>query len=172
MFDRPVVLADRIFSESYVNLTQRGKRNDYVYWLDVQSAPPMIPPYHAGSAKSILFSMLSDGDLSVHPEVILEDKERRLLALWIDLLVPFCGTYTERHHWTPEQQAEYAYYQMKRDTMAEIEWSNIERFMAWQNGDIALPPPDSFPQFNNGGVERKKEFIEAWLQRYKNGKGD
>jgi hypothetical protein len=166
LFDTPVIQGDRNFSASYVNLTQGGKRNEVVYWHDVQSAPPMYPPYHAGSAKSQIFSMLADGDLSVHPEVILEDKERRLLALWIDLLVPFCGTYTERHHWSPEQQADYAYYQMKRDKMAEIERGNIERLMEWQNGEISLPPLESFPQFDKGGVERKKEFIDTWLREY------
>ena len=166
LLDKPVVLAGRSFSESYLNLTQRGKRNDFVYWAEVQSAPPMLPPYEAGSVKSKLIALFDEGNRSEsHKNVVLPDKERRLLALWIDLLVPFSGSYTERHHWDREQQAEYAYYQMKRDTMAEIEWNNVQRFMAWQNGTIELPAPESFPQFNNGGVERKKEFIEAWLRK-------
>ena len=165
LLDKPVVLSGRSFSESYLNLTQRGTRNDFVNWLDVQSAPPMLPPYNAGAVKSKLISMFDEGNCSeAHKDVVLSDKERRLLALWIDLLVPFSGCYTERHHWTPAQQAEYAYYQMKRDTMAEIEWDNVQQFMAWQNGEIELPAPDSFPQFNSGGVERKKEFIETRLR--------
>jgi len=80
--------------------------------------------------------------------------------------VPFSGSYMERNHWTREQQAEYAYYQMKRDTMEKIEGNNVQRFMAWQNGETELPAPDSFPQFHNGGVERKKEFIETWLREH------
>jgi hypothetical protein len=123
----------------------------------------MLPPNYAGAVKSKLISMFDEGNRSEsHQNVTLTDKERRLLALWIDLLVPYSGSYTERHQWTPEQQAEYAYYQMKRNTMAEIEQSNAQKFMAWQNGKIELPSPDSFPQFHRGGVERKKEFIETW----------
>ena len=167
LLDRPVVQSGRSFSESYLNLTQNGKRNAIVYWMDVQSAPPMLPPYYAGAAKSQLITMFDEGNRSeAHKDVAISDPERRLLALWIDLLIPFAGSYTERHHWTPEQQAEYAYYQMKRDTMAEIEQENIRLLMAWQRRQIELPLPESFPQFNSGGVERKKEFIESWLREY------
>jgi len=166
LLDKPVVQSGRNFSESYVNLTRKGERNEIVYWADVQSGPPMLPPYTAGAAKSKLITMFDEGLRSeAHEDVVLSDLERRLLALWIDLLVPFCGSYTERHYWTPEQQAEYAYYQMKRDTMAEIEQKNVQLFMGWQNGGV-LPSPDSFVQFNDGGVERKKEFIEAWLREF------
>ena len=165
LLDKPIVLAGRSFSESYVNLTQRGRSNDFVNWLDVQTAPPMLPPYYGGAVKSKLIAMFDEGNRSeAHKDVVLTEKERRLLALWIDLLVPFSGCYTERHHWSREQQAEYAYYQMKRDTMAEMERDNVQRFMAWQKGEIELPALDSFPKFNDGGVERKKEFIEAWLR--------
>jgi hypothetical protein len=164
LLDKPVVHSDKSFSESYMNLTKNGRRNPIVNWMDVQTAPPMLPPYYAGAVKSKLITMFDEGNRSeAHKDVVLSDNERRLLALWIDLLIPFTGSYTERHHWTPQQQAEHAYYQMKRDTMAEIEQKNIQRFMEWQKNGV-LPSPDSFIQFNNGGVERKKKFIEAWLQ--------
>jgi hypothetical protein len=167
LLDKPVVLASRSFSESYVNLTSKGKGNDFVRWTNIQTAPPMLPPYFAGSAKSKLVSMFEEGNRSEsHKNVVLAESERRLLALWIDLLVPFSGSFTERHHWTPAQQAEHAYYQMKRDTMAAIEWSNVQRLMEWQNGKIELPVPASFPQFESGGVERKKQFVEAWLREH------
>jgi len=166
LLDKPVVRSGKGFSESYLNLTQNGKRNEIVYWMDVQSAPPMLPPYYAGAVKSKLVSMFDEGNRSeAHKDVVLSDNERRLLALWIDLLIPFTGSYTERHHWTPAQQAEHAYYQMKRDTMAEIERQNVQFFMDWQNRKIDLPQLESLPQFDGGGVERKKKFIEAWLQK-------
>ena len=167
LLDNPVVLTSRSFSESYINLTQGGRRNPIVYWGEIQSAPPMLPPYYAGSAKSRLVTMFEEGNRSEpHKDVVLSDHERRLFALWIDLLVPFSGSYTERHHWTPAQQAEYAYYQMKRDTMAEIEQQNVQLFMSWQRREIELPLPESFPQFTSGGAERKKEFIETWLREH------
>jgi len=165
LLDTPVVRSGRSFSESYLNLTRNGRRNEVVYWMDVQSAPPMLPPNYAGAVKSKLASMFDEGNRSeAHRDVTLTDNERRLLALWIDLLIPFTGSYTERHHWTPAQQAEHAYYQMKRDTMAEIERQNIQQFMAWQSGRMPLPALESLLHFEHGGVERKKEFIETWLR--------
>ncbi|MCL2709837.1 MAG: hypothetical protein FWE95_03055 [Planctomycetaceae bacterium] len=156
--------AGRAFSESYLNLTKNGKSNPIVNWLDVQSAPPMLPPNYAGAIKSQLITMFEDGNRSeAHKDVTITDLERRQLALWIDLLIPFTGSYTERHAWTPQQQAEHAYYQMKRDTMAEIEQENIQMFMQWQQ-DRVLPSLESFTQFNSGGVARKQEFIADWLQ--------
>ena len=166
LLDRPVVQSGRSFSESYLNLTQRGQRNENVYWLDVQSVPTMLLPYTAGAVKSRLVSMF-DADKRLdtpHKDVELTDNERRRLALWIDLLIPFSGSYTERNHWTAHQRAEYAYYQMKREVMAEIEQENIQRLLDWQARRIDLPAPESFRQFDRGGVERKQEFISNWLQ--------
>ena len=168
LLDKPVVRAGRSFSESYLNLTKNGKQNPIVNWLNVQTAPPMLPPNHAGAVKSQLITMFeADNRSEEHEDVVLSDHERRLFALWIDLLVPYSGSYTERHAWSPAQQAEHAYYLMKRDTMAEIEQKNIELLMAWQRGEIELPLPKSFPQFNSGGVERKGEFIESWIREHR-----
>jgi len=156
--------ASRAFSESYLNLTRNGRSNPIVNWLDVQSAPPMLPPNYAGATKSQLITMFEDGNRSeAHKDVTITDLERRQLALWIDLLVPFVGCYTERHAWTPAQQAEHAYYQMKRDTMAAIEQENIQLLMQWQQ-DRRLPSLESFTQFNRGGVDYKRDFIASWLQ--------
>ena len=164
LLDKPIVRTGRSFSESYLNLTKNGKSNPIVNWLDVQSAPPMLPPNYAGAVKSQLLTMFDAGNRSEsHEDVVLSDNERRLLALWIDLLVPFAGSYTERHAWYPQQQAEHAYNQMKRDTMAGVEQENIRLLMEWQRGGN-LPSPESFPQFTSGGIERKREFVESWLQ--------
>jgi len=165
LLDEPVVRAGRNFSTSYLNLTQNGQSNAIIHWHDIQSAPPMLPPYYAGAVKSQLITMFDEDRRSEsHKDVMITDLECRQLALWIDLLIPFVGSYTERHAWTPLQQAEHAYYQMKRDLMAEIEQQNIRLLMAWRNGEIALPSPESFTQFTSGGVERKQEFIETWLR--------
>ena len=165
LLDKPVVRSGKSFSESYLNLTRNGRRNEIVYWMDVQSAPPMLPPYYAGAVRSKLVSMFDEGNRSEpHKDVVLSDNERRRLALWIDLLVPFGGCYTERHRWSLEQQAEYAYYQMKRDVMAAIEWRNVQQFMLWQSGRIELPALEGLEHFGGGGVERKKAFIAAWLR--------
>jgi hypothetical protein len=174
---------NRSFTESYVNLTksgdykhkgggiwkQVGQPNEIVNWMNVQSIPPMLPPYYAGSCKSKLITMFEEGSRSeAHKNVVIDDHERRLFALWIDLLVPFCESYTDANRWSPQQQAEYAYYQSKRDKMAALERKNVERWQKYQSGELELPPPEDFPQFNDGGLEKKKEFIETWLREQTN----
>ena len=47
-------------------------------WLNSQSIPPMLPPYHAGSAKSDLMTMLEAG----HGNVKLSKEELDNIACW------------------------------------------------------------------------------------------
>ncbi len=117
--------AKRRWSDSYLALTQRGKPNAIVQWLNVQSIPPMLPPYFAGAAKSGLMSMLEKG----HYKVKLSREEMDKLACWIDLLVPYCGDYTEANAWNDGEKAKYARFQTKRDKMAELEQKNIEAML-------------------------------------------
>jgi hypothetical protein len=153
----------RYFSKGYINLTNNGRGNEWVNWLSPQSEPSMLLPYYAGSSKSKLLTMFEEGQRSeAHTEVTLAEEERRLFALWIDLLVPFCGSYTEASAWTPAQQAEYAYYQAKRDKMAEIEKENIDKLKKWQSGATPLPAPESFTKFENGGIKFKAEFLKQY----------
>jgi hypothetical protein len=167
-------MAGRRFSESYINLTRRGQPNEIVHWLNVQSLPTMLPPYFAGSPKSKLLKMFGENAKShpktepYHKNVTLNDLERRQFALWIDLLVPFCGSYTEANSWNESQKAEFAYYLAKRTRMAEIERENITKFVAWRNGETELPKPELFAQFESGGQNFKKQFIENWLSSRKN----
>ena len=56
-----LVSAGRAWSEAYLALTLRGKPHRVVHWLNVQSVPPMLPPYTAGSASSELMTMLEAG---------------------------------------------------------------------------------------------------------------
>ena len=77
----------RKWSDAYKALANRSVCN----WVNVQSAPPMLPPYHAGAARSKLITMLEAG----HNGVKLSPAELGRVALWIDLLVPYCGDYRE-----------------------------------------------------------------------------
>jgi hypothetical protein len=167
---RQMAIARRSFSDSYLNLTRRGQQNEFVNWLDVQSVPTLLPPNYAGAIRSQLVSMFDDGNRSeAHRDVRITDAERRLFALWIDLLVPFVGCYMERHLWTLEEQAEYAYFVMKRYAMKEIEQENIRLLIAWERGEIDLPPLEAFPQFDRGGLEARRAFIEAWVREARAG---
>jgi len=79
--------ARRKWSDAYRALANRR----YCNWISPQSPPTMLPPYHAGAARSPLIRMLAEG----HYGVRLSPDELRTIAAWIDLLVPFAGDYTE-----------------------------------------------------------------------------
>jgi len=117
--------AKRYWSDSYLALTQGGKPNAIVQWLNVQSIPPMLPPYFAGSARSGLISMLAAG----HYGVKLSRQEMDKLRCWIDLLVPYCGDYTEANAWTDAEKKKYEHYLDKRRRMEAVERKNIEEMM-------------------------------------------
>jgi len=116
--------AKRRWSDAYLALTQNGRPNRLVNWISAQSAPPMLPPQAAGAARSDLITMLEAG----HSDVRLSREEMDKIACWIDLLVPFCGDYTEAAAWTRKQKETYAHYLQKRRRMEAAERENIR---AW-----------------------------------------
>jgi len=126
--------AKRYWSDSYLALTQRGKPNRLVQRLNAQSIPPMLPPYFAGSAKSGLIAMLTTG----HNGVKLSREEMDKLCCWIDLLVPYCGDYTEANAWNKGEKRKYARYFAKRQRMAVWERANIEAML---RGKPSPPAP-------------------------------
>jgi hypothetical protein len=81
----------------------------------------MLPPYHAGAAVSRLMTMLEEG----HHDVRLSREELDKIACWIDLLVPYCGDYTEAHAWSDDELQKYEHYLEKRRSMEAIERKNI-----------------------------------------------
>lgn len=77
----------------------------------------MLPPYSRGAATSRLLRLLEEG----HGEVAVWREEREKVACWIDLLVPFCGDYTEANLWEPEELEKYNRFLQKRQRMEEVE---------------------------------------------------
>lgn len=126
----------RKWSDAYLALTNAywdsrskiyfGRSNDRVNWISVQSPPTMLPPYHAGAARSKLITILEQG----HEGVKLSREEIDKLACWIDLLVPYCGDYTEANAWTQEELHKYDHFMKKRRRMEEIERKNIKELIA------------------------------------------
>jgi hypothetical protein len=105
----------------------RGNQDgELVNWINNMSVPTMLPPYYKGAAKSKLITMLEQG----HEDVKLSQEEMDKIACWIDLLVPYCGDYTEANAWTREESAMYAHFLKKRERMEKMERKNIEELMA------------------------------------------
>ncbi|HLB72840.1 MAG TPA: hypothetical protein VJJ98_02375 [Sedimentisphaerales bacterium] len=119
--------AGRAWSDAYLALTAGGNPDaGPVRWLNVQSIPPLLPPYYAGSAKSLLIDMLETG----HSGVELSREEIEKIACWIDLLVPYCGDYMEGNCWNEDELKKYLHFQAKRDAMAATEADNIRRLIS------------------------------------------
>jgi hypothetical protein len=149
-------LAKRRWSDAYLNLTlAHPANNDWdrgsfagtidgriVNWIGSQSIPAPLPPYAAGACRSELFPLLESG----HYGVKLARQELDRLACWIDLLVPYCGDYTEAKSWTEQEMATYQRYLDKRKRMEEIERQNLEEFVAGQ-----IPEVRKQAQLGGGG---------------------
>jgi len=112
----------RNWSDSYLALTKHGRPNPMVNWLNVQSIPPMLPPYFAGSAKSKIMSKLKAG----HGKTKLSREELDKIACWIDLLIPYCGDYMEANAWGKGGVKKYKHFLAKRKRMEAIELKNIQ----------------------------------------------
>jgi hypothetical protein len=129
--------AGRDWSDAYLVLTQAkrdGKPGDdgafrgqpegrIVRWIGTQSVPTPLPAGFSGSTKSSLLDLLDAG----HYDVRLTPAETAKLACWIDLLVPFCGDYTEANCWTPAEMKKYLRYDQKRRQHDEQDRQTLER---------------------------------------------
>jgi len=109
----------RKWSDSYIALANRRVAN----WINPQSQPSMLPPYHAGAAKSKLIRMLEQG----HNGVRLSPEELGRFAVWIDLLVPYSGDYTEAMN--DPDIPRYRHFLDKRKRWEEQEAANIQAFL-------------------------------------------
>ncbi|MCX5672360.1 MAG: hypothetical protein NTU94_13675, partial [Planctomycetota bacterium] len=92
-------------------------------WISPQSEPSMLPPYHAGAAKSKLIAILDKG----HYEARLAPDEMERLACWIDLLVPCFGDYMEGLD--TKGRTTYQHFLDKRRRWEEEEAKNIAAYL-------------------------------------------
>ncbi|MGA2498546.1 MAG: hypothetical protein ABSH20_12435 [Tepidisphaeraceae bacterium] len=116
----------RYWSDSYLALTQRGHSNRMVAWIGAQSVPTMLPPKFSGSTQSGLLLLLERG----HYDVKLSREEYERIACWIDLLIPYCGDYTEAAAWTEKEKAKYQHFLDKRRRLADEDKENIKALLA------------------------------------------
>lgn len=83
----------------------------------------MIPSYVAGSGKSDLMKYLE----SSHYNVNLFVSEKLIIACWIDLFAPFCGSYAEANLWSKYFRDKYNYYTGKRKLFTELEMKGLQK---------------------------------------------
>lgn len=112
--------AQRLWSDSYLALAHRRVAD----WVSPQSSPSIQPPYSAGASQSRLIAMLERGE---HFGVVLSREELDKLALWIDLLVPYAGDYTEAMN--PDALPRYLHFLEKRHRWQVEEAGNIESML-------------------------------------------
>lgn len=112
-------VSQRKWSDGYLALAHRHVAN----WIDIQSRPSMLPPYHAGAAKSRLIALLENGE---HYGVRLSKAETDRFVVWIDLLVPYCGDYLESLG--EEQIPQYRRFLEKRQRWQAREAENVRDF--------------------------------------------
>ncbi len=112
----------RRFSQSYLSLTQNGRQRKMLSWYSNAGRSAMLPPYAQGSAKSLIMNYLEPS----HHGVLLKEEEKRLFACWIDLAVPFVGSYAEATDWSAEDRLIFNYHQNKRAVFAEDEIRSLK----------------------------------------------
>ncbi len=127
----------RAFTTSYLALTEKGPCSSWANWVDPESMAPVLPPYACGSAQSKLMADLEPS----HYNVQLTDAEKRLVACWMDLGVPFCGSYGEANTWDRQerncewntwnlpQKELYDSFQRKREVYAREELNDVKAFL-------------------------------------------
>jgi hypothetical protein len=138
--------AKRRWSKAYLALTHAhpkdtARNSDWrgnadhpmVNWVSAQSAPPMLPPFSAGSCRSKLIQLLDDG----HEKVNLSPEELDKIAAWIDLGVPYCADYAEANTWTPAELEKHDRYYAKRRQLVAEDQANIAAWLRELSGETA-----------------------------------
>ncbi len=151
--------------------------NGVVNWLHVSSACAMLPPYAYGSTSSPLMDYLEPS----HHGVQLTQEEKERVACWIDLNVPFSGSWMELNYWdklnhathsglTPwyvyrdKMRQMYLYFEMKRLKYAELELEHIDKYLQHRNQGVDFPAA-AFRQYTFGGRRAQKQFVDDYDNR-------
>lgn len=111
----------RVYSVAYLALSEKGKCTENVNFAHGLGFAPFKPPRSFGAARSRWYQKLKAG----HGR--LTDAERRAIALWIDLAVPFCSAYPEAHAWSDWHCQRYLYTVNKRSAFHWLELNDVRR---------------------------------------------
>ncbi len=145
-----------------------------INWLHVSSTCAMLPPYAYGSTSSPLMNYLEP----THYGVQLTPEEKERVACWIDLNVPFAGSWMELNYWdqlnhavhsglTPwyvyrdKMRQIYLYFEAKRLKSAELELEHIDKYL--QHVDHGADcSPAAFRQYTFGGRRAQQQFVDDY----------
>jgi len=148
-----------------------------INWLHVSSACAMLPPYAYGSTSSPLMKYLEPWHYGV--QLTPEEKER--VACWIDLNVPFAGSWMELNYWdkldhathsglTPwyvyrdKMRQIYLYFEAKRLKSAELELVHLDKYLQHVDHGVELSPA-AFGPYTFGGRRVQKQFVDDYDNR-------
>ena len=112
----------RKFTESYKALTRGGYQSAFCNWYSSTGRSAMLPPRAQGSSNSQVMDRFEPS----HHGVQVTDDEKRVVACWIDLAIPFVGSYCEATDWTDDDRKVYDYHQRKRVLFAQREIDGIK----------------------------------------------
>ena len=115
--------AGRVFTESYFALTARGRQTPRLNWYSSTGVSSLLPPYALGSSQSALMRNFT----AAHHGAAATDEERRVVACWIDLGVPFVGSYAEATDWTAKERQTFEYHERKREAFARRELEAVRQ---------------------------------------------
>lgn len=115
--------AGRRFSKAYAALTANGRQTARLNWYSATGQSAMLPPCAQGSTQSTIMGHLEPA----HHGVKVSDEEKRLFACWIDLSIPFGGSYFEATVWSPDDRRIADYHQDKRAIFA---WQEVNALRA------------------------------------------
>lgn len=145
-----------------------------INWLHVSSSCAMLPPYAYGSTSSPLLDYLE----ASHYGVQLSQEEKERVACWIDLNVPFTGSWMELNYWdqldhavhsglTPwyvyrdKMRQIYLYFETKRLRSAELELEHLDKYLRHLDEGQEFRPSD-FSQYTFGGRDVQKRFVDDY----------
>jgi hypothetical protein len=148
-----------------------------INWLHVSSTCAMLPPRAYGSTSSPLMGYLEPS----HHGVQLTREEKERVACWIDLNVPFAGSWMELNYWdelnhathsalTPwyvyrdKMRQMYLYFETKRLKYAELELEHLDKYLQHRDHDMDFPPA-AFRQYTFGGRQVQKQFVDEYDSR-------
>jgi len=141
----------RRYTRSYLALTEKGRCTDNINFAHGMSFAPFKPAKAFGACRSKWFAMLKAGhpNKTGKPRVFLSDSELRTIAMWIDLCIPFAGSYTEAHAWDAWHMHRYLYTYDKRIAFSWIELNEIRASLGME--------PVSIEGFVPNVVEPRKQ---------------